>query len=192
MNNFEEIEDGEPVLRASSLIDLVLAEHLRLEEPVGRNATSCLKPPSIITNSIYLVGALLHYANKTIAMLWPKNTVCFVWQNIDWVVMLPAPSSPRLSLVLPCSWGPSRGGTDENGSSSHTTSTADAHTLESAWTGKLKVQCSIYGHHFSLYIYIFFILSSSTTDKKLENLEFIFEFKLTVNFEFIFEIFVNF
>ena len=44
MNHFEEIEDGEPVLRTSSLIDLVLAEHLRLEEPVGSNATSCLHP----------------------------------------------------------------------------------------------------------------------------------------------------
>ena len=36
------------------------------------------------------------------------------------------------------------------------------------------------------------ILSSSTIDKKLENFEFIFEFKIAINFEFIFEIFVNF
>ena len=36
------------------------------------------------------------------------------------------------------------------------------------------------------------ILSSSTIDKLLENFEFIFEFKIAVNFEFIFEIFVNF
>ena len=36
------------------------------------------------------------------------------------------------------------------------------------------------------------ILSSSTINKKLENFEFIFEFKIAINFEFIFEIFVNF
>ena len=36
------------------------------------------------------------------------------------------------------------------------------------------------------------ILTSSTIDKKLENFEFIFEFKIAINFEFIFEIFVNF
>ena len=37
-----------------------------------------------------------------------------------------------------------------------------------------------------------FILSSSTTDKKLEKFEFIFKFKITIKFEFIFEIFINF
>ena len=37
-----------------------------------------------------------------------------------------------------------------------------------------------------------FILTSSTIDKKLENFEFIFEFKIAINFEFIFKIFVNF
>ena len=36
------------------------------------------------------------------------------------------------------------------------------------------------------------ILTSSTIDKKLENFEFIFEFKIAINFEFSFEIFVNF
>ena len=36
------------------------------------------------------------------------------------------------------------------------------------------------------------IWSSSTIDKKLENFEFIFEFKIAINFEFNFEIFVNF
>ena len=36
------------------------------------------------------------------------------------------------------------------------------------------------------------IWSSSTIDKKLENFEFIFEFKIAINFEFIFEIFVNY
>ena len=36
------------------------------------------------------------------------------------------------------------------------------------------------------------ILTSSTVDKKLENFEFIFEFKIAINFEFNFEIFVNF
>ena len=36
------------------------------------------------------------------------------------------------------------------------------------------------------------ILSSSTIDKKLENFDFIFEFKIAINLEFIFEIFVNF
>ena len=36
------------------------------------------------------------------------------------------------------------------------------------------------------------ILRSSTIDKKLENFEFIFEFKIAINLEFIFEIFVNF
>ena len=35
-------------------------------------------------------------------------------------------------------------------------------------------------------------MSSSTIDKKLENFEFIFEFKIAINFEFNFEIFVNF
>ena len=35
-------------------------------------------------------------------------------------------------------------------------------------------------------------MRSSTTDKKLENFEFIFEFKIAINFEFNFEIFVNF
>ena len=35
-------------------------------------------------------------------------------------------------------------------------------------------------------------MTSSTIDKKLENFEFIFEFKIAINFEFIFEIFVNF
>ena len=39
---------------------------------------------------------------------------------------------------------------------------------------------------------IVFILTSSTIDKKLENFEFIFEFKIAINFEFIFEIFVKF
>ena len=34
------------------------------------------------------------------------------------------------------------------------------------------------------------ILTSSTIDKKLENFEFIFEFKIAINFEFDFEIFV--
>ena len=33
------------------------------------------------------------------------------------------------------------------------------------------------------------ILTSSNIDKKLENFEFIFEFKIAINFEFIFEIF---
>ena len=36
------------------------------------------------------------------------------------------------------------------------------------------------------------LLSSSTIDKKLENFEFIFEFKIAINFEFNFEIFVIF
>ena len=36
------------------------------------------------------------------------------------------------------------------------------------------------------------MLSVSTVDKKLENFEFILEFKININFEFIFEIFVNF
>ena len=36
------------------------------------------------------------------------------------------------------------------------------------------------------------ILSSSTIDKKLENFEFKFEFKIAINFEFILEIFLNF
>ena len=36
------------------------------------------------------------------------------------------------------------------------------------------------------------ILTSSTIDKKLENFEFIFEFKIAINFEFNFEIFKNF
>ena len=40
--------------------------------------------------------------------------------------------------------------------------------------------------------YLTLILTSSTIDKKLENFEFIFEFKIAINFEFIFEIFVNF
>ena len=35
-------------------------------------------------------------------------------------------------------------------------------------------------------------MSSSAIDKKLENFEFIFEFKIAINFEFNFEIFVNF
>ena len=39
---------------------------------------------------------------------------------------------------------------------------------------------------------IILILCSSAIDKKLENFEFIFEFKIAINFEFIFEIFVNF
>ena len=39
---------------------------------------------------------------------------------------------------------------------------------------------------------ILLLLSSSTIDKKLENFEFIFKFKIAMNFEFIFEIFVNF
>ena len=41
-------------------------------------------------------------------------------------------------------------------------------------------------------LHISVILTSSTIDKKLENFEFIFEFKIAINFEFIFEIFVNF
>ena len=54
---------------------------------------------------------------------------------------------------------------------------------------------AIYGHlkkkiniklYFSSYIYFIYI------DKKLENFEFVFEFKIAINFEFIFEIFVNF
>ena len=36
------------------------------------------------------------------------------------------------------------------------------------------------------------ILTSSTIDKKLENFEFIFEFKIATNFEFNFEIFCKF
>ena len=36
------------------------------------------------------------------------------------------------------------------------------------------------------------ILRSSTIDKKLENFEFIFEFKIAINFEFIFENFCKF
>ena len=39
---------------------------------------------------------------------------------------------------------------------------------------------------------VLLILTSSTIDKKLENFEFIFEFKIAINFEFNFEIFVNF
>ena len=49
--------------------------------------------------------------------------------------------------------------------------------------------------HAFLFGVIFFlssvILSSSTIDKKLENFEFKFEFKVAINFEFVFEIFVN-
>ena len=39
--------------------------------------------------------------------------------------------------------------------------------------------------------YPILMLSSSTIDKKLENFEFKFEFKVAINFEFVFEIFVN-
>ena len=39
--------------------------------------------------------------------------------------------------------------------------------------------------------FVTLILSSSTIDKKLENFEFIFEFRIDINFEFIFEFFVN-
>ena len=39
---------------------------------------------------------------------------------------------------------------------------------------------------------ILLLLSSSTIDKKLKNFEFIFKFKIAINFEFNFEIFVNF
>ena len=46
---------------------------------------------------------------------------------------------------------------------------------------KLKLECKFR-----------FILTSSTIDKKLENFEFIFEYKIAINFEFNFEIFVNF
>ena len=38
---------------------------------------------------------------------------------------------------------------------------------------------------------IILVLTSSTIDKKLKNFEFIFEFKIAINFEFNFEIFVN-
>ena len=38
----------------------------------------------------------------------------------------------------------------------------------------------------------FQIVTLSAIDKKLENFEFIFEFKIALNFDFIFEIFVNF
>ena len=39
---------------------------------------------------------------------------------------------------------------------------------------------------------IVLILTSSTIDKKLENFEFIFKFKIAISFEFIFEIFCKF